>query len=292
MSRKRFIAIAAVLAVGCLFGGARYFPKNTLHPYPPGVKAVRDVATMQARLENATASERLELSVLGEVQYDDFRAPFWHVALRPTANQPPTHRVLLTGGVHGNEPAGAEGVVQLIEHLAEHPELYAGHAIDMLPLVNPWGWTHGKRRNHDGIDINRSFAAFETQESALVRDFVKDKTYDLVIDHHEAPGSEGFFFFMLSREDGARCRRVIDRLKEQGHPIDQEDYFGILCNDDGILPVPRWMLCFVSWVRQLALTQFCRIENTHRALVVETPRRLPLKDRVAMHRLVQDVFLD
>ena len=63
-------------------------------------------------------------------------------------------KVLISAGIHGNEPAGAECALRFVEAIARTPEKYKDVAFDIIPLVNPWGWTYDIRFNRAGIDIN------------------------------------------------------------------------------------------------------------------------------------------
>ena len=64
--------------------------------------------------------------------------------------------VLIMGVFHGDEPVGANLVVQLADTLFKRPSLIKEHVV-LLPVVNPDGLMKGKRTNADGVDINRNF---------------------------------------------------------------------------------------------------------------------------------------
>ncbi len=66
---------------------------------------------------------------------------------------------LILGGIHGNEPTGNQVAVELVRHLTEHPEICAGRCVMVAPAVNPDGLSARRRRNANGIDINRNFPA-------------------------------------------------------------------------------------------------------------------------------------
>lgn len=66
---------------------------------------------------------------------------------------------LVIGGIHGSEPTSSDVAVELVRHLAEHPELYAGRCVMIAPAVNPDGLVARRRTNARGIDINRNFPA-------------------------------------------------------------------------------------------------------------------------------------
>ncbi len=56
--------------------------------------------------------------------------------------------------------------------LAADASLFPDVSFDIVPLLNPWGWSRDVRYNRDGRDINRDFATFTTQEARVFRDLV------------------------------------------------------------------------------------------------------------------------
>lgn len=66
---------------------------------------------------------------------------------------------LIIGGIHGSEPTSSELAIDLINYLKDHPEIYADCCVMVAPSVNPDGLAARKRRNANGIDINRNFPA-------------------------------------------------------------------------------------------------------------------------------------
>ncbi len=187
--------------------------------------------------ELCAGTERLSLETAGQVAYDGFRAPLWVVRFQPLEIR---KRILITGGVHGNEPAGAAWMVELITLLAENPELYPYCAFDLVPVVNPWGWSRDIRFNKDGRDINRDFASFETQEAQIMRQVFESAEYDLVIDHHEDPDACGFYLYQYAKRDQSVSREVISKIRDLGYPIEQDVHMVILHTKDGLIDAPRW----------------------------------------------------
>ncbi len=99
----------------------------------------RDLDAFAARLQRlCDGSPLLKLERAGGVEYNGFSTPIWVVRYRPPGAE---RRVLITGGVHGNEPAGCAWVGQLVERIADRPQLYRNVSFDLVPLVNPWGWS-------------------------------------------------------------------------------------------------------------------------------------------------------
>ncbi len=67
--------------------------------------------------------------------------------------------ILVFGGFHGDEPAGAAVARELIALLRSHPGLSDGRRIAIVPEVNPDGLMANRRTNARGVDINRNLPA-------------------------------------------------------------------------------------------------------------------------------------
>ncbi|MEM6730255.1 MAG: DUF2817 domain-containing protein [Myxococcota bacterium] len=137
-----------------------------------------DVAAVNARLRSFTDS-RLSLRELGRVgEYPVLVATF-------RGSESPKTRVLLTGGVHGNEPASAGAAVLFIERLLRETESVADLEVVVVPALNPIGLTADTRRNADDLDLNRQALPCSKlpQELQLLTE-VLDSPYDLGLDLH------------------------------------------------------------------------------------------------------------
>ena len=140
------------------------------HHYP--FKEVRDVSVIRARLQQAVSnSDRLKMKVTGQVVYQEHSLPIWLVTYSNSAQ--PRYQVFVSAGIHGNEPAGVEAVVSLIEEIAQNDKLLPAVQIEFMPLLNPWAWVRDLKWNGDAIDVNRKFIKIETQESAIIKRLLK-----------------------------------------------------------------------------------------------------------------------
>jgi hypothetical protein len=63
----------------------------------------------------------------------------------------------LFAGIHGDEPAGCEALVRLASTLTADATLISGYELFLYPVINPFGYEHGLRANHAGLDLNREF---------------------------------------------------------------------------------------------------------------------------------------
>lgn len=295
MGRSKKFKVLAVLGtlvvVAIVTGLVVLHATGHREPFPETQPVVRDISLVEDRITNAVAiSEQLTLTTIGEVVYGEYRAPVWSVSFTPL--EEPKYKVLLTGGVHGNEPASVEIMVQMVETLAENPQKYENIYFDIVPIVNPWGWSHDIRFDRDGRDVNRDFASFTSQEAIIIREFTAGKKYDLIVDCHEYVGGTGFFMYQLANPSQSVSRKVIKAVRDQGYPIEQNVRVIILKTEDGLIDAPMWTLRFVRLVNRLSMTNYFRLNNNDLVYLIETPASLSWESRLTMHKIAVDVLLN
>ncbi|HPO17537.1 MAG TPA: DUF2817 domain-containing protein [Candidatus Hydrogenedentes bacterium] len=258
------------------------------HPDPyQHVKAVRDLNEIQNRL--TLVKGRMTLRNIGEIQYPSFKTPMWAVCVEPVS--PPTRRCLLVGGVHGNEPAGTETLLRFIEQLSANENAYPDTAFDIIPVANPWGWVHNRRRNYERYDLNRDFAHFYTQETRLIRDFLRGKRYDIALDLHEDGTAAGFYLYQYAEADPGPARDLIAKERAAGYSIAQEVWMVVLRSHDGLIRAPMWTLYFVRAIRTMSIGNIMRLDYSGRAYTLETPSTFPMEKRVDMDMIAIRHFL-
>jgi hypothetical protein len=259
-------------------------------PYAGPMPALRDLPAFTAELRRLAASDsRFVLDEIGAVSYPGFDAPLWRLAFRCGA--PYAGRVLINAGIHGNEPAGPACVLSLARDLAADPQRHAGWDFEFIPLVNPWGWVHDTRYNQEGIDINRDFACFRSQEARIVRDSVAGRSFDLMLDLHEDPSAEGFYVYQYGRPDRSSSERVVAAIRQAGYPIEEHVSMVILRTEEGIIDAPMLGLYYMQAIGQLSIANYYRLNASRRVFTVETPTRLPEADRLGMQRTAVDMFI-
>lgn len=85
----------------------------------------------------------------------------------PLPNREPLGRVLLIGGIHGDEYSSVSIVFKWMEILNEHHSgLFHWHVI---PLMNPDGLlrAQSQRQNENGVDLNRNFPSADWDDLAI-----------------------------------------------------------------------------------------------------------------------------
>jgi hypothetical protein len=166
-----------------------------------------DVPATEARIGRLTAQYGSAISVrkIGNVGGFDLQ----RIDL-PSAGPARTH-VLITAGVHGNEPTGVATALDFVDRAMRDPSLRRGVAITVIPMVNPTGLAAYTRVNRDGADVNRSFAEGRwTPESRIVTSAIDGERFDAAIDLHGA--QEDGFFLIRGADDGEVSSRILSAL--------------------------------------------------------------------------------
>lgn len=283
-------AMGGVLLVA-VAGGVYYWHVTLTRHRIREAKPVRSYHSMEQHLSAiAASSEAITLTQIGTVTFQEEGCRIWMLSWRPPGEI--KIHALLTGGIHGNEPAGANALIQFAERLAKDILHYPGMAIDIVPVVNPWGWVHEYRHNGAGIDLNREFNSFNAEESVLMRSLCANHSYDIMIDCHEDGQVSGFYFYRLANPKDEVCKHIIQSVHTAGFPIHEGRVSYIFYARDGIIDCPLWSLYLARLVRQLSMSNYFRLEGCPQSFLFETPKKLPLHDREAMHRIAIEALLD
>ena len=274
--RKNIMLMILLLTFLNLISCASGHQENALENQPQ----IRELSSIEERLKQAVKeNEALSLDVIGEITNDDRTFPLWSVSYNHGVNSD-DKRLLICAGIHGNEPAAVETALQFIEKLGSEDNPYSSMNIDILPVINPWGWSRDIRFNREGLDINRDFVAFASQEAILIEAYLNGKDYDLIIDSHEDPDASGFYLYQYGNQDQGNSRDVIESVRNFDFPIEQDVNMVILKTDDGLIDAPLWGLWYMKLTRQLSMANFMRLYNSKYVYTVETPTDAPLEKRV------------
>lgn len=102
-------------------------------------------------------------------------------------SKPGRLRIMLIAQQHGNEPSGMEGMLLLIRDLAEgkHDHWLQHVELTIIPQCNPYGGNKNKRRNAEGIDLNRDHLVLEAAETELIQQVFDTFDPHFTVDFHE-----------------------------------------------------------------------------------------------------------
>jgi hypothetical protein len=97
-------------------------------------------------------------------------------------------RVWFQGGLHGNEPASAEGLLLFLDRLlsgSERDALLAEVELVVLPVANVDGYERQVRPAANGLDLNRDQTKLLVPESALLKRAFFEFEPHVAVDFHE-----------------------------------------------------------------------------------------------------------
>lgn len=150
---------------------------------------------------------RADLTVSEWSPQFDLDSKILKIELAPRAHRSATRslRVLITGGVHGNEPIGVLTALDIARAFSLAPDL-VGRAVELtvLPALNFEGLSANRRRLANGSDLNRQFdSALEHEEKvARIESAIGTTRFDLALDLHGSNERRQFFVIKQGPDAG------------------------------------------------------------------------------------------
>ena len=185
-----------------------------------------------------------------------------------------THRIYISAGIHGDEPAGPLAVRELLKENA-----WPGHAdIWLCPCLNPTGFPRNTRENASGVDLNRDY---KHRRSAEVRAHIawleRQPRFDLCLCLHEDWEAHGFYVYEVNPDQLPSLAEKMVGAARAVCPIDHSPLIDGREAREGIIrPVldpalrPEWPEAFYLFMHKTRLSY-----------TLEAPSDFPLAVRVA-----------
>lgn len=245
--------------------------------------SVRHFDNIVARLK-ASLSPEGKLTIVDTLSKGNRDYPLIKIVI----GQGNPRRVLISGGIHGDEPAGVETICAFLEN-----KLYANFLNDweftLLPCINPTGYEADTRHNKDDIDLNRKFKEDEVpSEVAFIKDIL-DQSYDLDLELHEDIDSPGYYLYQKDQTANLSSlgRVILDRV-ESIHPLNLAEEIEEVPADRGLLSRLSEPEDMEWWPMALyAFTRDCR-----HVFTLETSPALPMAVRIKAHLLAIQTALE
>ncbi len=105
-------------------------------------------------------------------------------------------KVLLWSQMHGNESTATMALVDIVRFLHEQPDhplarrIASGSTLHIIPMLNPDGAERFRRRNAQGIDVNRDARRLQTPEGKLLKRVSDELKPDFGFNlHDQGPGT-------------------------------------------------------------------------------------------------------
>lgn len=214
-------------------------------------------------------------------------------------------KVLVSGGVHGDEPAGIHAVIAFLGDLEYGPgqRYFEDVTFTILPCVNPIGYENNTRENGDGVDLNREFKHdTEAPETRAILDLLKGQEFDFSIDFHETwdepdgvhaePDPCQFYMWEICPDVSRRVgTKVIEAISAQGFQICEWPKIYGDTNNGGVIWYPEdcGTKCYAAGT---AFDTFMAAHHTPQAFTTESPLRWPRPHRTAIHVVALQTILD
>jgi len=229
----------------------------------------RSYTGVSQRIE-ALSNQKIHVETVGSIG----PYPVYHVLLRGDTDAP--HRILLTAGVHGNEPSGVEAVLRFLEK--DHGDLLNHFEFSIIPCVNPEGYVQDTRENGQGVDINRAFEEDNVAEVQIVKNLFSENQADCFLDFHEDWEATGFYLYEGTRDDQSIGPRIISQVETIG-PIDLKG------DDDGgnDEPLSHGVYAVATSWGTMGLAPYMLKFHASRAIIAEAPSDWAMETRVAAH---------
>lgn len=194
-------------------------------------------------------------------------------------------RVLITAGIHGDEPAGCYALDKILcdySYLDNCPA-----QVDVLPLINHSGFLLGRRETASGSDLNRAFRGpatiFDQFDVKYVKEFlVRKEPYKLFLSMHEDVDRESFYLYNTGVGGHKIINDIFSTVKKQGISL----YNGIdeiSAGDSAVnkLVIEGYVRAPLEKESDGTLEDYVvRTKRAPRAITIELPGKRALNERV------------
>jgi hypothetical protein len=189
-------------------------------------------------------------------------------------SKPSLHRVYLSTGIHGDEPAGPLAVLQLMRE----NNWPSGVDIFLCPCLNPIGFSLNRRENDKGVDLNRDYRDLKTSETRFHTEWLRRKPrFDVSICLHEDWEAKGFYIYELNPdEQPSFAKKIISRVAGIC-PIDRSPTIDGWPAENGVIHPDKDPFERPQWPEAL----FLITNKTRLSYTLESPSNLPIEMRVA-----------
>jgi len=192
--------------------------------------------------------------------------------IAPRRKIPNAPSIYLSAGIHGEEAAATEGLVEWAQ--ANTAALNVLNVL-IFPCLNPWGLVNNARRDPEGRDLNRSFHTSAVPQIAAQMQWLTGCAFDLALNLHEDYDAIGLYVYELQRIKPFWGEILLEAAAKHIPPDPRKKIEGRSARSGvvrrTITPdlMPEWPEAFVLY-----------FQNAARIFTVETPSEFHLDDRV------------
>ena len=202
--------------------------------------------------------------------------PFYRILIGKNAPR----NVLITAGIHGDEPSGPEAILRFLER----GNWNLRFNFTVFPCLNPTGYVQNTRENLEGKDINRTFGGDDVKEANLVKRLLQGMRFDVYVDLHEDYDASGFYIYEGKKDKNWMGHRIIQKVRKLG-AIDEE-------TDEIDIPIgPGHLQADPGWDNR-GIVSYAYTHHSDHVLIFETPSTHPMDERISMHLTALEAVLD
>lgn len=245
------------------------------------------------RFLKACAIKKLILRVLGEVD----NLPIWYVS-NQIGFKTKCPRLLMVGGMHGEEVAGPLGILAFLENF--DPIVYNNINLSFIPLVNPVAYNTRRRYNDKDERSNCGFYGSErtgdnpSREGVILlkhAQLLKQSSRDGFLSLHEDIDSSKFYLYTFERSPDPT--RFTYEMRDCGASfcvngvLDNELVTADTQGTEGIM-VKEGVVYRLS---DGSLEHWLFTEGSQVAVVTETPGKMKLIERMTASVALIEKFI-
>ncbi len=222
---------------------------------------------------------RLEKSHLDSIETHHTKQASTYPLLKIVLGKGNPRRVLISAGMHGDEPGGMESLLSFLQD--EHYLSYINHwEITLLPCINPHGYEFGTRENHEGKDLNRLFKETQPPTEVFFAQSVLSTPFELTIELHEDNESAGYYLYQkgVDAKDDELGFKILDAIKNI-MPINLDDEIDGSSADQGVIGKSIDISKMDWWPMAL----YGLSKGVKRCLTLETASQFNMATRVDAH---------
>ncbi|MDD5650638.1 MAG: DUF2817 domain-containing protein [Candidatus Nanoarchaeia archaeon] len=191
-------------------------------------------------------------------------------------------RVLIVGGIHGDEPAGPLGLMEFLRQ-RNSKEILDRLSVSFLPVMNVYGYIHNTRDNEGNKDINRNYdngsPSKEAQAIKNNKDFIFNLASKGFLTLHEDITKDKFYLYTCGKN-----RKLFDSLRAVGKKA-----FGLATGEaNDKYPIDNG---FVKDVLDDGSFESFLGNNGIIGVTTETPTIEKIDKRIETNRLLVNAFL-
>jgi predicted deacylase len=232
---------------------------------PPIVKLIE-------KFQSSAAAVGFEVETFGRV------AGWPLIALSRKSTTAKAQNIYLSSGIHGDEPAGTLALLQLLQDDA----LPRRHNYWICPVLNPSGLDARMRENAHGLDLNRDYRDFNSEEVRSHAAWAQQHIpcLNMAFHLHEDWESNGFYLYELNfSQQTSHADTVLQAVSqhlpiETAAEIDGSPASGGLIRPETLPEIEEGHPEAIYFQQQFGGLNY----------TLETPSALPIGQRVAAHK--------